>query len=340
METGAHLYTMRIKLNSPFRKLALFAAGAIVLNIFLTVFAFRILPYDQNRRYKLDADYALLTDTLDYLFIGHSHVNRGIERDSFPNSFMFHGPTETAPYFYYRLKHILETPDAAKADYYVLPGELGLGAFNPQPLMFMGDYWKRYVDFSELARHSETPFYYIGIGLRLKVVPYYQFPSALLFLYDLRKERQHYRQYLRDTWADYDQVMKDTILSFILNRHELIEAATSHTGKIYVDKIRELSIANEAKMIFVKFPLHASYVDAVISRGFAAEKDLQVIDSILLASPNIRIIDFQDYYKGNDTMFMDPHHLSKYGKADFTLVLRDTLHAIREKDRALKANGL
>lgn len=335
MAHGALLFLPRMHKFKPSHKLFLFVAGFIAINAFVTFAAFRYLPYDQNKRYRLEEEFTQLTDTLNFLFIGNSHVNRGLEPDSIPKSWSFHGPTETAPYFYYRMKRVVqEMPQAAH--YYVFPGEAGLAAFNPQPLMFMGDFWKDYFDFTELAQHTNQPFFYYGMGLKLKLFPYHQFPAAIMFLSDLQRERRNYKKYLKDTWADYDQFMKDTILNYMLDRHELIDALSTETGLAYIHKMIDFAQEENVRLIFVKWPLQSVYIEEAKKRNFFTPKIEGTVDSLLKHSPQVRLIDFENAFDGNDTLFMDPHHLSKVGKARFSVMLRDTLSAIYEADFGVK----
>ena len=306
------------------RKVIVFLGVLLLLHAGFYLLFYKLLPVQQNKRYRLDTTFGNLQDTVDFLFIGNSHVNRGVETDSIPRSFKFHGPTETAPYFYYRMKYILEhEPGKVKA--FVIPAELGLAAFNPQPILFMGDYWKRYIDFSELASYSDRPMYYQGIGWKLKWVPYYQFPAALLFGYDLQQERNQYKQYLKESWDQYDSVMRDTILQYMLSRHELIDALTTETGLHYVQKLSELSTLYQVPIFAVKWPLTPVYRQGVAELGFIGVRDAAIIDSLLSAGPYVRILDFETLYDGQDSLFFDPHHLSKQGKAAFSVLLRDTL---------------
>lgn len=335
MVHGEVMYSQHMRKVAPIYKLVIFLLGLIVINAVLSFLAFRYLPYDKNRRYSLDRDFAAVEDTLHYLFIGNSHVNRGLEPDSLPNTWAFHGPTETAPYFYYRLRSIVEDqPQAAR--YYLFPAELGVAAFNPQPLLYMGDYWKRYVNFFELAQVTDQPFFYAGIGAKLKVAPYYQFPASLFFLRDLQAERNHYKQFLQDRWVDYDQTLKDTILNYMLDRHELIDGVSSKVGLAYLQKIISLADQHQLRLIFIKWPLHPMYREGLAQRGLMAPQLEHAVDSLLLSSPHIRLLDFEELYDGNDTLFMDPHHLSKTGKARFSQLLRDTLAQIYTADFGVK----
>lgn len=335
MVPGVLLYLPPMHKWKPAHKLIVFTIGLLLINGVLAFAAFRYLPYDKNRRYKLDKEFAQIKDTLNYLFIGNSHVNRGLEPDSLPKAWAFHGPTETAPYFYYRLKSIVEDqPQAAR--YYIMPGELGVAAFNQQPLIYMGDYWKRYFDFWELAQVSETPFYYIGLEAKLRTVPYFQFPASLMFLRDLQAERRQYKKYLKDTWADYSATMKDTILNYMLDRHELIDAVSTEVGLAYLEKIKTLAAAHDLRIVFVKWPLHPLYRQGTVEQGLVAPEIERAVDSLLLSSPHIRLLNFERLYDDNDTLYMDPHHLSKVGKARFSVMLRDTLSAIYEADFGVK----
>lgn len=335
MALGVLSFLLLMLKLKPSHKLLVFVAGFIAINAFITFAAFRYLPYDKNKRYRLETEFRQLDDTLDFLFIGNSHVNRGFEPDSIPNAWVFHGPTETAPYFYYRLRKVVQDmPQAAR--YYVFPGEAGLVAFNPQPLIFLGDYWKDYFDFFELARHTDQPFYYYGMGAKLKLFPYHQFPAAMMFLYDLQQERKQYKKYLKDTWADYDQFMRDTILNYMLDRHELIDALSTETGMAYLHKMLDLAKDENLQLIFVKWPLQSVYKEEAKRRNFFVPGIEHQVDSLLQHSPQVRVIDFENIYDGNDTLFMDPHHLSKIGKARFSALLRDTLSAIYEADFGVK----
>lgn len=331
MGPGELMLLLPMQTLRPVYKFILFLAGLLVINAFLSWAAFRYLPYAKNRRYKRDAQFARIDDTLDFIFIGNSHLNRGLEPDSIPRSWAFHGPTETAPYFYYRLKTILEErPQAAR--FYVFPAELGITAFNPQPLMFMGDYWKRYVDFIELAQYTPNPSFYYGIALKLKVAPYYQLPAALMFLYDLQKERKQYKKYLKDTWADYDQQMKDTILQYMLDRHTLFGEESNAIGWQYVQKMVQLAQSKDVNLIFVKWPLHPLYEEGVRAHNIVSDTMNAKVEHLLQQAENVWLLDFQDRFDGNDTLFYDPHHLSKVGKLRFTKLLRDTLLAIKAKE--------
>ncbi len=319
---------LRSKLKNPYIRIAIFAGIFLLFHFTIRSVFFRYVQYQANLRYRVDKMFEAKADTLDHLFIGSSRTNKDIEPDSFRNGFKFFGPTETAPYHYYRAKYLLEHHPFPIRQI-IFPAEYGVLAFNSQPLQYLGLYWKKYIDFNELGFHTDHPFYFIGLGVKIALFPYYQHPAGLLVLQDLRKNKVVWRYFQKPSWKDYSPLEQNMIMAYVLARHFTFGSLAGKTGIDYFKKMNELnSLRKNVQYVFLKYPLRKEYYQNIESIDSKAARYNRWIDSVVSENPDARLLDCMKLYDDRPDLFLDPHHLNKKGRAEFSAWLNDTLSTL------------
>ena len=210
-----------------------------------------------NKQFRQDEALSS-ADSLPWLFIGSSRTNKDVDEKQIPGAFKYSGATETAPYHYYRLKYALET-NGENIDFILLPAEIGVLAFNDLPILYLGTYWRKHMDFIEFARHSEHPFHYFGIGLKIELIPFYQLPNAALFLFDVMRQRAVWKEYQKESWKQYTLYEQFLLLNYIISRHLTYEKLVTQSGKYYFEKILQAAREAGKPVIFIKYPLSRDY---------------------------------------------------------------------------------
>lgn len=281
-----------------------------------------------NKQFRQDE--ALATrDSIPFLFIGSSRLNKDINEKLIPGAFKYSGATETAPYHYYRLKYALEE-NGENIEFIILPAEIGVMAFNDLPILYLGSYWRKHMNFWEFARHSAHPDHYIGIGLKIELIPFYQLPNAALFLYDVMRQRNAWKAYQKESWDRYTLYEQFLLLNYIIGRHLSYEKLVTPSGKYYFRKMLELARQSGKPVIFIKYPLSHDYYEAITGLEPDVVAANRLTDSLIRSTKNTYLLDYTHLYDKHDELFLDIHHLNKKGRADFTLRIRDTLQALRK----------
>ncbi len=314
-------------LKNPYLRIALFAGIFLLIHLGILGVFYNYVQYQANLRYRVDKMFKAEADTLSHLFIGSSRTNKAIETDSFHQAFKFFGPTETAPYHYYRAKYLLEHHPWPIRQI-IFPAEYGVLAFNSQPLQYLGLYWKRYINFAELGMHTAHPFYYMGLGVKISVFPYYQHPAGLLVLRDLRKNKVIWRYFQRPSWKDYSPLEQNMIMAFVLARHFTFGSLVSPTGIDYFEMMTRLSNPDKVQLVFLKYPLRKEYYENIERVDPRAARYNRWIDSLVETTPGAVLLDCMKMYDDRPELFLDPHHLNKAGKAEFSGWLSDTLESL------------
>jgi hypothetical protein len=309
------------------KKVLLFLAGFILLNSLFTIAFYRLSGFKNNKRYQVEHAFYDYSDTIEYLFMGYSRVNRAINTDLIPGSFKYYGGGETTWNIYYRLKYILKHHEK-EIGMVILPAEMNFAGFNPAQMYVNAIYWRKYVDFVEFAQHSDDPDMYLSVGIKIRLFPYFQFPLAALMAYDnKRKERVTKKVKMDIPFSSYSDEEKEIMVNDIVSRHLMKgnKEMASDIGVYYLKKIIALSEDYQLPIVFLKYPLTDYYYNKINEMATGQKYTEPYVDSIITSGTYTRMLDYVHVYGNKLDFYYDPQHLNATGRDSFSLMIRDTL---------------
>jgi hypothetical protein len=315
------------------KKILLFLAGFILLNTLFTIAFYRLSGFKNNKRYQVERAFYDYSDTIDYLFMGYSRVNRAINTDLIPGSFKYFGGGETTWNIYYRLKYILKHNEK-KIGLVILPAESNFAGFNPAQMYVNAIYWRKYVDFIEFAQHSDDPDMYLSVGIKTRFFPYFQFPLAAFMAYDnKKKERLNKKEKMDIPFSSYSDEEKEFMVNDIVSRHLMKgnKEMASDIGIYYLQKIIELCDEQHLPVVFLKYPLTDNYYHKINEMVRGQKYTEPYIDSIITSGRFTTMLDYVHVYGNKLDFYYDPQHLNETGRDSFSLRIKDTLQSLKEE---------
>lgn len=329
-------------MSSPAKKLILFVAGLIAINAAISYLFLHHTQYREGKLFRADRQFEHSSDTIRYLFMGHSRVNRAINTGYIPGSYKLYGGGETNPYIYYRLKYILEKDDK-RIETLIIPGEIGTHLYSPVMLMKDGIYWDQYLDWWEFSFQTDQPFRYLSIGIKMKLAPYAQYWRTILklnekrlmnsvpepfhgavFVDPERKLRLEYREKMITRFSEFSPGYQDSIVHFFIDRFAAEGVLAHETNLFYLQKIKALTEKHAIDLVFLKYPLGGPFIDAFRAKMSDPVYTEPMLDSIMDAGYG-EVLDLSDIYRDSLHLYFDGHHMNLQGQRNFSIYLNRVL---------------
>jgi hypothetical protein len=284
----------------------------------------------------LDAKYKSYFDQKpmpDFLFIGDSHFQNGINPAYIPGSFNLATSAENYILNYYRIKHLLQHTSYKPTHIFLSVGLHSFSGLNEELLIErqLDDiYWSQFVDFKELWQISGNAAY-LKLYLKSNLFSYggkYSTVGKLL------GNIQPYQEACKGFISSSDVILNQP--NWAVNaRHRVwyqLKSAPliSNTMLVYFNKIKELCKQYNIRLIFVKMPLSGPYIEQLKSIDLDQEafwKAIGISDGVVL--------DFQTTFENQPVYFSDADHLNETGAG----VLSTKILKIMEENKWLKANA-
>jgi hypothetical protein len=316
------------------QKIVFFCISLLTLH-FLCIWGFRKYAFKHSSLVEYHVNYIRLEKPPRFLFVGDSHVMRSIRKRDIPRAYKLSHYGEGPILTYFRVKHLLEKLKK-KPEYIFIQGDI---------TRFSGNY----------LRHSENHFFYS------KSVDYLQLLEEGIIDWETYMKYRMYRYFPYIEWRrlikknkrakvekdeskfeDWPDNIKQLSTEMFVQGRVLngnCDILFYEPAFRYLVRLIELCQKHEVKVIAVKFPVTDYYLNAV--------SDLCGLDAVhsphqdtIFRKYGIPIWDFEHAFEKRYDLFFDSHHMNRYGKDEFTKLIRATIQdsilnpeSIRQKKR-------
>lgn len=296
--------------------LLIFYGGSI--NLILWYYFANYTKLYQSETHKTEQKFNTLKKNIDFLFLGHSRMLRGINDSIIPNSFNFAGSSESLPYVYYKMKNILKKSNK-QVKFFVIP--IGQNATMTvfDQLNANNVFWLNYFDYIEFGKLANEKTKYIALQLQTTLFPYHQYIQKFW-----KKENNIDKK--ENNFANFSDERKLKSFNLVFDRQR-----NDEIGFLYLNKILTLLQEHHQKAIFLKIPI-TNYFKQKCDSLYKNQYSSILIDSTILQNTNCTIIDFEDLFIDCDEYFFDVHHLRTNGRNVFSTILADTLAKLFPKN--------
>lgn len=292
-------------------KLLLFVLLVVVINSLLTILYYQVYAI-KKPYFKTEKKYQKQKSKVTTLVLGHSRAVFGIDVQQIDGAFNYATYGENNIYTYYKFKKLLKDP-SNKIKRIIIP--VGRSTFfsNSRPDMADHSYWSKYLDYIELGKVYDNQAAYFSIYLQAKTIPYAHFIKS-----ELNKKSKKKKQNFKELKTSQEKLFyaKKSINHNFSERNYYDDVSY-----LYLNKLLELCKENEVEVVAIKFPVTRYYYE-VFNQKMIQYKFNEVKFLNLFKTYKIDIWNEEQYFKNDDTMFKDVHHLNKRGRENFTKYLK------------------
>lgn len=268
--------------------------------------------------------YSNSTTNIKILFLGDSHVARGIDVSQIDSAYSLAYFGENNMMNFYKLQYCLDN-HLPKPRYVILPCDI----------MTFTEGYHQY--------RTNKLFYYSVIPLRevkhlnkRKLFAYYDYFKIKLFPYSdwqYALNRMNANRQKKSTLKFSDRTKKEQekdAAHFI--QDELLMGGNkagfySENALSYLNKIIKLCRENQIKLVFVKYPLTQTIFNEIkfhVDSNYITDRPAEKI----IQKNAIPILNFENLFVKNPELFFDSHHLNSDGKNKFTVTLKCHLDSL------------
>lgn len=247
----------------------------------------------------------------DYLFIGDSHFQNGINPAYIPGSFNLATSAENYILNYFRLRHLLEHTSHKPTHIFLSVGAHSFSALNEELLLDrqLDDiYWSQYVSFYELWQASGNPAY-LKLGLKSSLFSY---GGKYATVAKLLGNIQPYQEACKGFISSSDVILNQPNWAANAKHRVYYQLKSgplvSSTLVYYFDKILELCSKHGIELVLIKMPLSGPYLEHLSQINFDQEAFEQQTGIYKLP-----VLDYQAMFKNYPTYFSDADHLNESG---------------------------
>lgn len=271
--------------------------------------------------YATDQVIANAPDTFPYLIAGHSRLLRAIDTSLWPEVVKVGTPGESFIETYYKLKYIFEK-EKKSPEFVLLPFEIG--TFKPNDFR-RSFYWKKYLNFFEVATQKGELAEYIKVCLLAHGFPFRHYYGQQIKSWLKPRDIAPNANKTKQSFADYSEAVRRQMIEEDIALLEVI-GMMDPSAAYYLAKTLELCQQHQSKLIYIKCPLTETYKKELeklaIQQNYPEQKLIQIIEK----DKNARLIDLQIDFDNQDHYFFDQHHLNKDGAKAFTQLLQQWLY--------------
>lgn len=259
---------------------------------------------------------------LEIIFFGDSHPAMDINPEYIDNSFNFAVPSETYEQTFIKVKWIIE--NYPNIDIFVIPYDYhSFSSYRSNPY-YDKKHWLNFVsvkDLSELSNSSQLEimvYKYLPItGKGTEILSYVENKENKTELYlGWQKETKKFIDNENMTKSASDRVDMQLVGNPNIKDKKLFDSFI---------KINNLLEKNNKKIILIKYPLTEEYLFAVKKKGLNKNSFYQEEKYLLEKFEELYILDYQDYFSENKTIFSDQDHLNDKGAKIFSKKINDNL---------------
>lgn len=260
----------------------------------------------------------------DYLFLGNSHVARGIDTSLIGGAFNYGFYGENIGRSYYKLESLLRHSPKGRFKYVVMPAEMGVHTAFMYRFNKYNYYYNRLIDEREWLSISRDYAYQANYWLDCVFV--YSHFKEVLTTRDKKKEKGYMAI---DQRSDAENAKSGYIEARTLIEDNRIETIYDPVLMEYVKKAIELCRQNDIKVIFVKYPLSGYFLSA--ARQIVGDTSLEgsPLEQVIDAN-GIITLDYESVFASCGEYFLDSHHLNRAGGEALSILVAHDLAILRK----------
>lgn len=289
----------------------------IIISLFVAIHAlfclgFHVLSNRKNELVLRFSKYKQMKD-VNILFMGDSHVERGIDVKQIDNAYSLAYYGENSTMYYYRLKYCIDH-HFPKPNYIVLSCDLptfsqGFNSYRTNKFFYYS-----FIPFSELKNFEQNQWDALYNFVKVKVFPYAEWQYGLN-IHNVNRQAKG-----KNMFSDLPEVdRKKNAKNLIQNEMNCAADKSNLFSPIalsYLSKTLELCKKENIKLIFVKFPLTEELFDQVRLHVDSNYIDHRPSEEII-SKYKIPVLDFEYDFLNKEYLFFDCHHLNDSGKVMF-----------------------
>jgi len=297
------------------KRMIVFLVVFVLLTIlFNTLYFEKVLKHTWTHRAE-EQFMENLEDRSEIIFLGDSHTQLGVDPTYINKSFNYASSGEMYEMTYFKLKGLLE--NGIRPRIIVLPIDFNSFAVRRDTRFKKEWYWRKYIDYLSLTfvdkditllgKWVDSFIWFKGKGVELLTFKPRKISKLILghFVHtgNLAKDNNKSLQYTGD--KKQSDILKDD--------------AISRRMYTYYEKTIKLANKEGIIVVLVKYPITERYYYNTINReiGNSSLFYSEILDTTRNMS-NIYVLDYQQTYSTNFSMFKDHHHLNHNGSKIFS----------------------
>jgi hypothetical protein len=308
-----------------FKKLLIFIVLVTGLNLLLNTVYNHGMYYFRMSRLQ-DEQFAAHPDSIKYLMLGNSHDR--INPEILGNGFSYIMPKEIYTQTYYKVKYILEKTGKRPEYIFLSIDPVNFSPRAAEELSFDG-YWRKYIDYFELARESHSPAYLFNwfTGNFFSYVGNYRYVLMSLQFYnaDLSQIKNGYipaRDYLNFAKAPDREALGFGIATVYLSSYSR-ESTLGDTR--YYCKILDLCKQYRIHLILLRMPMTDEYLKYARKLVDLDKLDREIIDVTNTRTSDYRVFDFRNEFHGKPEYFFNADHVNPAGVAIISMKIKQEI---------------
>lgn len=255
-----------------------------------------------------------------FLFVGDSHVMRSIRKRDIPNAYKLSHYGEGPILTYFRVKHLFEQVKK-KPEYIFIQGDVTRFSGNYLKHSENHFFYAKSVDYSQLLDEGiiDTETY-----LKYRMYRYFPYIEWRRLIKKNRKAKVEKDGSKFEDWPDNIKKLSTEI--FVQGRVlggdcDILFYEPSLT---YLIRLIELCQQHEVKVIAIKYPVTDYFLNAV-SDLCGTEAIRNPKQDSVFSKYKVPIWDFEHIFEKRYDLFFDSHHMNRFGKDEFTKLIRTTI---------------
>lgn len=316
--------------NSLLRKSMFFLLAAGGIHIMLYA-GFMQWVKQYSQLFKAEKTLTKNDQPYDYLFLGNSHVARGIDTSIVAASFNYGFYGENVSRSYYKLKNLLEKTPAGRFKYIVLPTEISTYTAFMYRFNKYNYYYKKIINQREWLRISQDYEYQINYLLDC-TFPYTHFKEVLTAESPKSKKKQ--KQFMAiDQKSEAENTKNGYYEASTLLGNGQPNDICHPVLMAYLEKTLALCRQNNLKVVFIKYPLSQYFLDA--SQQIIGNTPLDALASTQFIKRNsdVVVLDYESVFADCSAYFFDSHHLNQAGGEALSILVNHDLSILRKRGK-------
>jgi hypothetical protein len=308
--------------------LKLFCFLSVLLSINLCINHFtHIKVFNLSMNSLKDREFSKYQDTLDFLFMGDSHIQNAVNPGYLQNAYNYASSYENYAQSYFKLKKLIEKN--IKPAYIIINADpSSFSSFRLQRFKY-DYYWKNYLDYFELAKITgNIDFIYKHFAGRYFAHAGEYDAFYKVFFQKLDLKEKVYKGFKPRFGNILFSMNLDTGAAKTAEKyfrgHNHKDPVLAH----YLKKIAELCYREKIGLILIRLPMLKEYV-AHVEHIVPLEEVYSLFDEISRAYSGLEIWNYRDIFHQSPECFHNPDHLNIDGARIFSKILAERLAELK-----------
>lgn len=315
MRNSNNTFGRKIRIN----RILLFISGLIIINQICNLIYTDVI-LSQSLLYQGEEQFQQVKHDVTVLFMGDSHTRTGVNPIYMENAYNFASSGEHYIQTFYKLQYYLEG-EGLNINTVVLPLDMHSFSGYRTDEFKDNDYWRKYVDYFELAQEKEEFWTVISFRLEGELAYWHGANETKNFLSKKGKKLNGGFLSKKNSFQKTKHQNITKLAKFRVRIHLGKQEYFDDVLLIYFKRLLELCRKHEINAVFIRYPVTREYFQ-VAKINVPEEQyysNLKVIIEDYFENP--AILDYHDFYWDQLYFFSDVDHLNMYGAEDFSPIL-------------------